>query len=120
MSCSLDEGEDEEILSSSTTGRLWKASFGRRGIANFLDVCLLKKSYIKALDNMGEENLEDDGNNSADQGADTDNSRDQNHDDLGSASRNGKRSITSPLTTDTDEHQMKRLRSTADTTAVSN
>lgn len=68
---------------------------------------------------MGEENLEEDGNNSADQEADTDNSREPNPDDLGSASRNGKRSITSPMTTDADEHQMKRLRSTTDSTTVS-
>lgn len=112
ISC-LDEDEDEEVLSSSTTGRLWKSSFGRRGIANFLDICLLKKSYVKALDNMGEENLDEE----EEEGKDS-NDHEHNHDDLGSTSRNGKRSITSPMTTDADEHQMKRLRSTTDSTTT--
>lgn len=113
----LDEEEEEEILSSSTTGRLWKSSFGRRGIANFLDVCLLKKSYIKALDNMGEDDLDGEANPSVDQ--DTNDGSETNNDDVSSPSRNGKRSITSPMTTDVDEHQMKRLRSTGETTSVS-
>ena len=116
--CLLDEEEDEETLSSSTMGRLWKSSFGRRGIANFLDVCLLKKAYVKALDNMDGENPVDEADPSADQDT-NDGSETTNDDDGSSPSRNGKRSITSPMTTDADEHQMKRLRSTGETTNVS-
>ncbi|UJR32198.1 hypothetical protein I4U23_019663 [Adineta vaga] len=119
-----EEDEDDEILSSSTTGRLWKASFGRRGGQNFLDICLLKKSYMKALEDLDEEGEDQDIetvssilNNIVDQAVT--NGDEQNNDDIGLASRIAKRSITSTMNPENDDHQMKRLRSNATATLVS-
>ncbi|CAF1060187.1 unnamed protein product [Adineta steineri] len=116
-----EEEEDDEVLSSSTTGRLWKASFGRRGGQNFLDICLLKKSYMRALEDLDED--EDDDietvssilTNIVDQTVandDEQNNDDQQYnDDVGLAARIAKRSIASTMNTENDDHQMKRLRS---------
>ena len=110
----LEEDEDDEILSSSTTGRLWKTAFGRRGGQNFLDICLLKKAYMKALDDMSEEEQDIETislvlNTIVDQTVAND--EDQNNDDIGLAARISKRSITSTMNVENDAHQMKRLRS---------
>jgi hypothetical protein len=113
----LDEEEDGEILSSSTTGRLWKTSFARRGIQNFLDICLLKKSYMKALEDMDGEDEQDTEivssvlNTIVDQTAANDDEHDEQNDDVGLAVRITKRSITSSTNVGNDVHQMKRLRS---------
>ena len=120
LCCCLEEDEDDEILSSSATGRLWKASFGRRGAQHFLDICLLKKSYMKALDDLGEEEQDTEVvssilNDIVDQAV-------LNHDDdddAGLVSRIAKRSIASTMSVDGDDHQMKRLRSNATGTLVS-
>lgn len=52
MNSISDDADDEEILSTSTTGRLWKCAFNRRGGQKFLDICLLKKAYMKALEEV--------------------------------------------------------------------
>ncbi|CAF3499829.1 unnamed protein product [Rotaria socialis] len=126
-----EQDEDDDILSSSTTARLWKASFGRRGGQKFLDICLLKKAYLKALDGLGDEEEEEDGehaeevssvlNTIVDQtAADEDDYDDteQNNDDVGLAARITKRSMASELSLEKDPHEMKRLRSSSATTAV--
>lgn len=53
-----DESDDDqdEILSSSTTGSLWKAAFTPHGGTQFLDLCLLKKAYLRALEDETDEN----------------------------------------------------------------
>ncbi|CAF0832032.1 unnamed protein product [Adineta ricciae] len=117
-----EEDEDDEILSSSTTGRLWKASFGRRGAQHFLDICLLKKSYMKALDDLGQEEQDTEVvssilNDIVDQAVINDD--DDDDDDAGLISRIAKRSIASTMSVDSDDHQMKRLRSNATGTLVS-
>ena len=119
LCCCLEDDEDDEILSSSTTGRLWKASFGRRGAQHFLDICLLKKSYMKALDDLGEEEQDTEVVSSVlsdivDQAVTND-----DDDDAGLVSRIAKRSITSTMSLDSDDHQMKRLRSNGTGTLVS-
>jgi len=102
----LDDVEDEEILSSSTVGRLWKASFGRRGIQNFLDICLLKKAYTKALDGIDTECTTNE-NTTAEQTSDNT----ENQDELDYAARLGKRVV---MGENEEEQQTKRLRSNSD------
>ena len=120
-----EETEDDEILSSSTTSRLWKASFGRRGGQHFLDICLLKKAYMKALDDLGDEEQDIETvssilNTIVDQAVtNDDDDDDQNHDEVGLAARIAKRSITATTNTENDDHQMKRLRSNPAATLVS-
>lgn len=106
----LDDEEDEEILSSSTIGRLWKASFGRRGIQNFLDICLLKKVYTKALDGL---DTEDTTNENANIEQTMDNN--ENQDEIDYAARLSKRVMA-----ENDEQEMKRLRSNSDSMSNSN
>ncbi len=118
----VEEDEDDEILSSSTTGRLWKTSFGRRGGQNFLDICLLKKAYMKALDGMGEEEQDIETvssilNTIVDQAVANDD-EEENNDEIGLAARIAKRSITSTMNVENDAHQMKRLRSSPAATAM--
>jgi len=109
-----EEDIDDDTVSSSTTGRLWKASFGRRGGQHFLDICLLKKAYMKALEDMDDNGDDDEEieavsstlNNMVEQVVAND-----DNDEIGLASRMAKRSITSSINTENDAHQMKRLRS---------
>ncbi|CAF1134959.1 unnamed protein product [Rotaria sp. Silwood1] len=118
-----EENEDDEILSSSTVGRLWKASFGRRSGQKFLDICLLKKAYLKALEDVGNEEQDDDTvssviNTIVDQTASDDV---EQNDDIGLAARIAKRSIPSESNVENDPQDMKRLRnnsSTATTASV--
>ena len=51
------EGEDDgdESVSSSTTGRLWKAAFGHGGGQQCLDICLLKKAYMKTVEEVSDD-----------------------------------------------------------------
>ncbi|CAF4291860.1 unnamed protein product, partial [Rotaria sordida] len=42
-------------LSSSTTDRLWKTAFDRRGGTQFLNVCLLKKTDMKTLEDVNDD-----------------------------------------------------------------
>ena len=102
--------EDDEILSSSTTGRLWRSAFGRRGGQQFLDICLLKKAYVKALDD-----LDDDDEQDAETVNDllhslVDQTVNEANEDLGLATRIGKRPINSVMEMENDVQQMKRLR----------
>ncbi|UJR14577.1 hypothetical protein I4U23_001573 [Adineta vaga] len=108
-----DDDEDDEILSSSTTGHLWKSAFGSRGGAQFLDVCLLKRAYMKTLEEMSDE--EDEENQTVLSVIDTlldkiDEQEDE--DNIGLAQRLGKRSLTtSTVNLHNDFSQTKRLRS---------
>ena len=108
----VEAEEDDEILSSSTTGRLWRSAFGRRGGQQFLDICLLKKAYVRALDEL--DNDEQDAETVSDllQSLvdETVNVAAANDDDLGLATRIGKRSIISVVEIENDAQQMKRLR----------
>ncbi len=104
----LDEDEDEEILSSSTTGSLWKSAFARRGGAQFLDVCLLKKSYLKAVEEMSDEEQEQE-TETISSVVNTIVEKVDDDDDIGLAERIGKRSLTINLENETQ--RMKRLRS---------
>jgi hypothetical protein len=106
LSFVLDEDDDEEILSSSTTGSLWKSAFARRGGAQFLDVCLLKKSYLKAVEEMSDEEQETETISSV---VNTIVEKVDDDDDIGLAERIGKRSLTINLENETQ--RMKRLRS---------
>ena len=123
----LDEDEDGEILSSSTTSRLWKTAFARRNGQQFLDICLLKKAYMKALEDMTEGDDDSDKetvstvlNTIVDQAVENDDDDDdeQNNDNLGLAARIAKRSLTSTTNIENDQQQMKRLRSTQTSTTV--
>ncbi|CAF0743812.1 unnamed protein product [Adineta ricciae] len=113
-----EDDEEEEILSSSTTGRLWKSAFGFRGDAQFLDVCLLKKAYMKALEEMSDE---EDENETVSSVLDTivnrieeQTNEDEDEDDLGLAQRLGKRALTtSIMSLQSDCPKTKRLRSNA-------
>lgn len=109
-----EQDEDDEILSSSTTGRLWKAAFGRRGGQKFLDICLLKKAYMKALEGLTDGEQEP-GTASSVTNSNVDNtisdSQDQSRDgddDADLASRTGKRSMATGNDRDNDSHEMKR------------
>jgi hypothetical protein len=121
--CFLEEDEDDEILSTSTTGRLWRTSFGRRGGQQFLDICLLKKSYMKALEDIGDEEQDIETvssllNTIVDQTV-ADVEEEQNNDDVGLAARIAKRSLTSTMNVENDAHQKKRLRSNPAATMLS-
>ncbi|CAF2957580.1 unnamed protein product [Rotaria sp. Silwood2] len=116
-----EENEDDEILSSSTIGRLWKAAFGRRGGQKFLDICLLKKAYMKALEDLGNEEQHDDTvssvlNTIVDQTAADD---EEQNDDVGLAARIAKRSIISEANMENDPHAMKRVRNNSSAATAS-
>ena len=105
----LEGGDDDEILSSSTTARLWKSAFTRRGGQQFLDICLLKKAYMKTLEDMVDEEQNKEIITSlletlVDQTvADLE---DHDGDELGLASRITKRSVN----LESDVQKLKRLR----------
>jgi len=104
-----DEDEDDDTLSSSTTGSLWKSAFSRRGGTQFLDVCLLKKSYMKALEDMSDDEQETETISSV---LNTLIDQIDDDDDLGLAQRIGKRSLTaSTVSLENETQQLKRLRS---------
>ena len=107
--CSEDEEEDE-TLSLSTTGSLWKSAFSR---TQFLDICLLKKSYMKTLEEMSDDEQEGETVISSVVNTLVDQTADQvDDDDLGLAQRIGKRSLTtSTVSLENENQQMKRLRS---------
>ncbi|CAF0738063.1 unnamed protein product [Rotaria sordida] len=117
-----EEENDAEILSTSTVGRLWKAAFGRRAGQKFLDICLLKKAYMKALEDLGNDEQEEVETVSSvlttivDQAVGDD--AEQN-DDIGLAARIAKRSIISEPNIGNDTHEMKRLRNNSSTDTVS-
>jgi hypothetical protein len=126
----LEEEAEDEIVSSSTSGRLWKASFGRRDGQHFLDICLLKKAYMKALDNMDDDEQDIEAvssvlNTMVDQAVanddedDVDDDDEENGDETGLAARIAKRSIAATMNLENDAHQMKRLRSNPAAAAVS-
>jgi len=98
-----DEDEDDEILSSSTTASLWKSAFARRDGEQFLDICLLQRSYTKTLDEEEDtETITSVVNTIVD----------QIDDDIGLAHRIGKRSLTaSTVNLENETQKMKRLRS---------
>ncbi|CAF4487013.1 unnamed protein product, partial [Rotaria sp. Silwood2] len=112
--------ENDEILSSSTTGHLWKTAFGRRGAAQFLDVCLLKKAYMKALEDMSDDEQDLDAvssivNTLVDKivvQINQQNDDDDDDDEVDLAERIGKRSLTrSTMNLGGDAQPIKRLRS---------
>jgi hypothetical protein len=108
---SLDEDDDDEILSSSTTGHLWKSAFGPRGGAQFLDICLLKKAYMKTLEEMSDEE-QDTETVSSIVNTIVDKIDEQDNDEIGLAERIGKRSLTtSTVNLESNTQRMKRLRS---------
>ncbi|CAF2978222.1 unnamed protein product [Rotaria sp. Silwood2] len=115
-----DSDENDEILSSSTTGHLWKTAFGRRGAAQFLDVCLLKKAYMKALEDMSDDEQDLDAvssivNTLVDKivvQINQQNDDDDDDDEVDLAERIGKRSLTrSTMNLGGDAQPIKRLRS---------
>jgi hypothetical protein len=107
-----NDDEDDDTLSSSTLGSLWKSAFSRRGGTEFLDICLLKKSYMKKLEEMSDDEEETETisliiNDLIDQIE-----YDENDDDLDLAQRIGKRSLTeSTVSLENESQQLKRLRS---------
>ncbi|CAF0875450.1 unnamed protein product [Adineta steineri] len=106
-----DEDDDDEILSSSTTGRLWKSAFGCRGGAQFLDVCLLKKAYMKTLEEMSDDE-QDDETVSTVVNTLVDQIDEQDNDEIDLAQRISKRSLTtSTVNSENNKQQTKRLRS---------
>ncbi|CAF3313331.1 unnamed protein product [Rotaria socialis] len=128
-----DSDEDDEILSSSTTGRLWKTAFGRRDGSQFLDICLLKKAYIKTLEEMSDDD-HDEAEEEEKKDLDTISSIvdtlvdqtvvriDQQNDDdeIVLAERIGKRSLTtSTVNFESGTQKIKRLRSTTASANVS-
>ncbi|CAF1396856.1 unnamed protein product [Rotaria sordida] len=126
-----DSDEDDEISSSSTTAHLWKTAFGRRGAAQFLDICLLKKAYMKALEDMSDDEQDLDivssiVNTLVDKIVVQINQQDNNDDDdddndeIGLAKRIGKRSLTtSTVNFESDAQQIKRLRNNSTNANVS-
>jgi hypothetical protein len=110
----LEDEDDEEILSTSTTGRLWKSAFHRRGAQQFLDICLLKKAYVKTLEDMVNEAQDREMissllNNIVERTADElDN--EQNSNEISCTSQLKKRSLASNTKLERDDQQMKRLR----------
>ena len=108
----LDDEDDDEILSSSSVVRLWKSVFGRNA-EPFLDVCLLKKAYLKAMEDEDEddqmtvssvvETLIDQVENQISE---------QEIDELGLAKRLKKRLSTAAIYSSAYYEQNKRLRST--------
>ncbi|CAF1229562.1 unnamed protein product [Rotaria sp. Silwood1] len=121
-----DSDEDDEILSSSTTRCLWKTAFGRRGAAQFLDVCLLKKPYMKALEDMSDDEQDIDTVSSVLNTlidkivVQINQQNDDDDDDVDLAVRIGKRSLTtSTVNLENDVQQIKRLRSNTTNANVS-
>jgi hypothetical protein len=113
-----DEDEDDEILSSSTTSRLWKSAFGYRDGAQFLDICLLKKAYMKVLEEMSDEEEEEEDAETVSSVVNT--IIDQIDDEIGLAERVGKRSLTaSTVNFESDTQRMKRLRCNPTNTNIS-
>jgi hypothetical protein len=108
------EDDDDDTLSSSTTGSLWKAAFSRRGGTQFLDICLLQKSYMKALEDMSDDEQETETETISSILNDLIDRIDDDDDDLGLAKRIGKRSLTaSTVSLENESQQLKRLRSNA-------
>ncbi|CAF4035851.1 unnamed protein product [Rotaria sordida] len=129
-----DSDDDDEISSSSTTAHLWKTAFGRRGAAQFLDICLLKKAYMKALEDMSDDEQDLDivssiVNTLVDKivvqinqqdNNDDDDDDDDDDDEIGLAKRIGKRSLTtSTVNFESDAQQIKRLRNNSTNANVS-
>ena len=109
----LDEEEDEETLSSSSTGRLWKFAFSRPHGTQFLDICLLKKAYMKALEDMSEDEEEEEEEDTEAISSIINTLVDQidDEDDVGLAQRIGKRSLTtSTMSFENEIQQVKRIR----------
>ena len=121
--CLDDEEENEETSSSSGSGSLWKSVFSRRGGTQFLDICLLKKAYMKTLEEMSddeeqEEEEEDDDEEAISSVVNTllnlvDDQQDDD-DEVGLAQRIKKRSLTtSIMNLENETHPIKRLRGNA-------
>lgn len=94
------------MFSSSTTDRLVKLAFGRRGVEQFLNVCLLQKPYMKTLESSTDED-EDVSSAVVNQILDrVCAGEEEDEDDLDLAARIAKRALV------TDEtRQIKRFRS---------
>ena len=109
-----EEDEDEETSSSSTNGSLWKSVFSRRGGTQFLDICLLKKAYMKTLEETSDDEQEEENKEVVCSVMNTLlNQIDDNEDDdeIGLAQRISKRSLTtSTMNLQNETHPMKRLR----------
>lgn len=112
----LDDEDDEELISSSSTARLWKSAFGRRDGEQFLDVCLLKRAYIKAMEEMSDEEDDDETVSSV---LDTliervnEKIAEDELDELGLAQRLRKRAAASAAKSSNGHQQIKRLRASS-------
>lgn len=89
-------------------------------------MCLLKKAYMKALEDMEEmDNDEQEDKEVVTEVLSTiveqtvDDDDEQNNDDIGLAARIAKRSITSTMNVENDANQIKRLRSNGTTAIIS-
>lgn len=103
-----DEDEEEEMFSSSTTDRLVKSAFARRGIEEFLNVCLLQKAFMKTFESIPDDDDDDDEisstlNKILDRICQNE---DEDEDELDLAARIAKRRLIS-----NDSRQIKRFRS---------
>lgn len=112
----LDEDEIDEEISSSTSGSLWKSVFSRHGGRQFLDICLLKKAYMKTLEEISDDDDEQDEEETEKVVSSVVNNLlnqidEDDDDEIGLAQRISKRSLTASIIgLENETHPLKRLR----------
>lgn len=117
----LDDEEENEETSSSKGGSLWKSVFSRRDGRQFLDICLLKKAYMKALEEMSDDDEQEEEEDDEEAVSSVINTlvnqiddQQEDDDEVGLAQRIKKRSLTtSTMNLENETHPMKRLRGNA-------